>query len=135
MSRNAIATWSSAAIWIIGFLLAFVIPPTSKLIWVPDTLLLVGFFPVLFVWQPGWPWLVFGLGNIFIGFVLQVAFFLPDAGLPATMVPVRAHLAEYHVPMVWILTGIVSVIYGVIRTVKHLTIWVSKNARKGKQED
>jgi hypothetical protein len=135
MTRNAIATWSSCAIWILGFLLALVIPPSSKLIWIPDTLLLVGFFPVLFVWQPGWPWLIFGIGNMFIGFVLQVAFFLPDTGLPQTMVPVRAHLAQYHVPMIWILTGIGSTIYGIIRMVKHLTLWLKQKARKGKSPE
>ena len=121
-----IAAVLSAVLWTLGFFLAFVIQPTSRFIWIPDTLLLVGFFPLLMIWKPAWPWLVFGGCNLFIGIVLEVAKFLPDSSLPGEMRLVRAHLADYHAPLAWMFVGVVSIIYGVIRFFKGLYRWLSK---------
>jgi len=121
---HKIAALLSFVLWTLGFLLAFVIPPGSEWIWVPDTLLLVGFLPLLLSWRPAWPWLVFGFFNIFIGFVLQVAQFLPDTSLPGEMPKIRRHLAEYHVPLAWILVGALSVVYGLGRMIRGLIVRV-----------
>jgi hypothetical protein len=48
-SARKISAVLSAVLWTVGFFLAFVIPKTSPLIWVPDFLLLIGFFPLLFI--------------------------------------------------------------------------------------
>src|SRR5207302_1815663 len=105
-------------LWTLSFFLAFTISSQSAYIWVPDFLLLLGFAPLLFIWKPGWPWLVFGSLNIFIGFVLEVAKYLPEESLPADMRPVRQHLAEYHVGLVWILFGLAAFVFGSIRIIK-----------------
>lgn len=128
---HKMATISSAVLWILGFGLAFVIPPGSPLIWLPDFLLLTGFIPVLLIWRPGWPWLVFGGLNFFIGFVLEAARWLPDNQLPAEMVRVRMHLAEYHAPLVWMFVGAVSSIFGCIRITKNL--YRKMSARNGQR--
>ena len=112
-ARN-IAAFLSAMLWTASFFLAFVIPSNSPYLWLPDTLLLVGFVPLLLVWKPTWPWFVFGVCNVVIGFALAVARYLPDADLPAHMPKVRQHLAEFHVPLVWILLGAASMIYGAL---------------------
>lgn len=126
-----IAAVLSTVLWMVGFFLAFVISPKSPYIWVPDTLLLLGFFPLLLVWKPAWPWLVFGVCNLFIGFVLEVAKYLPDAELPSEMRLVRAHLAEYHSANSWMFIGLVALIYGVIRLIKGWLRWInSKRAKK-----
>lgn len=111
--RN-IAAIVSTLVWTAGFFLAFVIPGGSPYLWLPDTLLLAGFVPLLLVWRPIWPWFVFGVCNVVIGFVLAVAQYLPDADLPRDLPKVRQHLAEFHVPLIWILFGIGSLAYGVL---------------------
>jgi len=125
-----LAAWGSALIWTASFILTFVIPGGSPQIWVPDTLLLLGFVPLLFVWKPAWPWLVFGFCNIGIGFVLAVTPFLDDSLLPGEMPAVRRHLAEFHVPLVWVLLGAASIVYGLVRLAKSLVSWLL--ARRGR---
>ncbi|HEY9788376.1 MAG TPA: hypothetical protein V6D17_23505 [Candidatus Obscuribacterales bacterium] len=128
------AAISSAVLWVAGFALAFVIPPRTPFIWVPDFLLLIGFIPLLWVWRPSWPWIVFGVLNVIIGFVLLVAFYLPDGDLPRQeMVTLRRHLAEYHSPYTWMLTGIGATVYGFIRMIKNIVLWVK--ARKAKNKN
>lgn len=125
-----LAAYGSAAIWTASFFLAFVIPPGTPMIWVPDTLLLLGFVPLLVIWKPAWPWLVFGSCNLGIGFVLAVAPFVEDSMLPGEMSAVRHHLAEFHVPLVWILLGTASVVYGLVRLVKSLIAWLASRSRR-----
>lgn len=120
----------SALLWTAGFFLAFVIAPSSPYIWLPDFLLLAGFFPLLMIWKPAWPWIVFGVCNVFIGFVLEVAKFLPDRELPPEVRLVRGHLAQYHEPMTWMFVGVVSVIYGLVRLIKGTMRWLKERQRK-----
>jgi hypothetical protein len=108
----------SLILWVLGFGLAFVIPPLSYFYWVPDALLLIGFWPLLLVWRSGWPWIAFGILNIVIGFVLEMMMFLPDTNFTIEMKLVRKHLAEYHCALVWILIGAASFIYGLFRFTK-----------------
>jgi len=128
-----IAALVSMILWILGFALAFVFPTGSPWIWVPDALLLAGFFPLLFAWKPGWPWVVFGLLNVVIGFFLLVAFYMQSNQFTPEMVAVRNHLAEKHSPFTWMFFGVVSTIYGAIRMIKNLIIFIKKKSAQAKQ--
>jgi len=123
-AKRKIAAIVSAVLWTLSFFLAFVISPKSPYIWMPDTLLLIGFAPLLFIWVPAWPWFVFGVFNLFIGFVLEVAKFLPDKSLPGEMPRIRQHLADYHVPIAWMLVGLASIIYGLARVGRSWIRWL-----------
>lgn len=152
ISASKIAGIVSAVLWIVGFALAFVIPADNPLMWVPDALLLIGFFPLLFFWKPSWPWLVFGVSNIIIGFVLLVGTFIPVDTLTTEMnkareqliaqkspyvsffseastqqmAHVHTHLVKQHSPWTWMIIGIASTIYGIIRMVKNMIKWAAK---------
>jgi hypothetical protein len=151
MSASKIAGIVSAVLWILGFALAFVFPSDSPFMWVPDALLLIGFFPLLIFWKPSWPWLVFGFLNVVIGFILLVASFLPVETLTTEMAKARqqlteakspyasvfsetsteqmahvhTHLAKQHSPWTWMIVGIISVIYGIVRMIKNTIKWAA----------
>jgi hypothetical protein len=120
--RHQISAIISGLVWTIGFFLSFVIPVNSPFIWTPDFLLLAGFFPLMSMWRPIWPWFVFGLLNCFIGMVLETARFLPDNLFPADIVTLKHHLAAYHVAVVWILVGAGALFYGALRLVRGLIV-------------
>lgn len=152
MSASKIAGIVSAVLWILGFALAFVIPAENPLMWVPDALLLIGFFPLLFFWKPSWPWLVFGILNVVIGFVLLVGTFIPVDTLTTEMKKAReqltaqkspyasvfsetsteqmahvhTHLVKQHSPWTWMLVGVFSTIYGIVRMIKNMIKWAAK---------
>jgi hypothetical protein len=152
MSASKIAGIVSAVLWILGFALAFVIPADNPLMWVPDALLLIGFFPLLFFWKPSWPWLVFGVLNVIIGFVLLVGTFIPVETLTSEMnkareqltaqkspyasvfsesstqqmAHVHTHLVKQHSPWTWMIIGIVSTICGIVRMIKNMIKWAAK---------
>lgn len=130
-SRQAkIAGWLACFLWVAGFGLAFVVPPSSPFIWVPDTLLLVGFLPLLFIWRFSWPWLIFGFFNLAIGFILLTIEFIPDSSFPAEVVKGKHHLAEYHEPMAWMIFGVFTFVYGMIRMVKNIVLWSMARAKQ-----
>jgi len=152
MTASKIAGIVSAVLWIVGFALAFVIPADNPLIWIPDALLLIGFFPLLFFWKPSWPWLVFGILNVIIGFVLLVGTFIPVDTLTgemkkareqltaqnspyasvfsetstAQMAQVHTHLVKQHSPWTWMLIGVFSTVYGLVRMIKNIFKWAAK---------
>ena len=152
MTASKIAGIVSAVLWIVGFALAFVIPADNQLIWIPDALLLIGFFPLLFFWKPSWPWLVFGILNVIIGFVLLVGTFIPVDTLTgemkkareqltaqnspyasvfsetstAQMAQVHTHLVKQHSPWTWMLIGVFSTVYGLVRMIKNIFKWAAK---------
>lgn len=126
-----VAAIASTVLWILGFALAFVVPANSPFGWVPDGMLLVGFFPLLYAWKPGWPWVVFGVLNTIVGFLLLVAFYIPDTNFTRDMIIVRKHLAEQHSPYTWMVIGIMSTIFGMVRMAIHLFQWIRlKTAKK-----
>lgn len=157
MSASKIAGIVSAVLWILGFALAFVVPADSPFMWVPDALLLIGFFPLLIFWKPSWPWLVFGFLNVVIGFILLVATFLPVETLVSEMAKARqqlteakspyvsvfseatseqmahvhTHLAKQHSPWTWMIVGIISVIYGIVRLIKNTIKWAAAKRKTG----
>jgi hypothetical protein len=123
-SRKAkVAGILSCVLWVLGFALAFVIPPTSPFIWVPDTLLLTGFLPLLFIWRFSWPWILFGLFNCGIGFILLFIEYIPDSAFPAEIAKGKQHLVQYHNWMAWIIFAVLTFIYGVIRMGKNIVLW------------
>jgi hypothetical protein len=127
---HKLAAILSCLLWTAGFFLAFVVPAGSPSIWVPDTLLLLGFIPLLLVWKPAWPWFAFGIFNIFIGFVLLVAQFLPESSLSGDLPKVRKHLAELHVWLVWVAFGLAAIIYGSLRLLKSGVCWLISRHRR-----
>lgn len=131
-NKHRPATILSLVFWVVGFALAFVIPPLSKFYWVPDALLLIGFWPLLFVWRPAWPWCLFGILNVLIGFILEMMVFLPDTNFTTEMKLVRKHLTEYHCALAWILIGFVSLAYGLFRSVKAIVFYLRNKMAKDK---
>lgn len=125
----------STVLWLLGFLLMFILQKDSQLMWLSDALLLIGFWPLLFVWRFSWPWIIFGASNVLIGFILLVAFYLPDSSFVGhpEMITARHHIMEYHSPWTWMVIGVISTIYGVIRMVKNIVIWY--RARRKKTSD
>lgn len=127
-----IASIVSCVFWVGGFALAFVIPPGNPFIWVPDTLLLVGFLPLLLLWRFSWPWIVFGLFNFGIGFVLLLLECIPDDAFPAQLHAGKHHLAQYHDWRVWELLGFLAFVYGAGRMTKNIVLWsIARSKRKG----
>lgn len=117
---------ASAVIWIVGIALAFVVPSTSKFIFVPDALLLLGFFPLLYLWKYSIPWLVFGALNFGIGILLLVIQLSDDSLFPKDLLPPKHHLAQYHPPIVWYVTGTIAFIFGAGRLIKNVYLMIRK---------
>lgn len=132
--RTRIGTILSTVLWAVGFVLLFVIKPDNPLVFLSDTFLLIGFWPLLFAWRAGWTWLVFGLLNIFIGFFLELAKFLPTDTMTPTMQAAyeqaKTHVICVHPALVWILIGAASALFGLVRI--GITIWRYLKSRKSK---
>jgi uncharacterized membrane protein len=130
VKRTKTAGMISCVLWILGFALSFVIPGKSAYSWVPDTLLLVGFFPVMFVHPAGWTWLVFGILNVAIGFILEIGYQLPDDVFPVEVNILRKGLQATHPTLVWILLGAICTVYGVFRIIKTVVRFIRHRASK-----
>lgn len=115
-----ILNWTATIIWIWGFALAFIIPPKTKYIWVPDTMLLLGFWPILWQWKLSLAWIIFGILNVFIGYILQFSNYVPTEKMTQAMLLAREHIINQHSPLAWILVGAVSVVFGVLNLAKNL---------------
>ncbi len=116
----------SAFLWVAGAAAMFFIDSKSKCPWLPDFLLLVGFCPLLFYWRPSWPWFLFGILNIVIGVELSLARLLPLTAFPSYLLAVRQYLIEHHPIDPWLLVGLTSILYGVLRLVKNLVLRFNK---------
>jgi hypothetical protein len=123
----------SCVIWVAGIALAFMIPPKSPFIYIPDTMLLLGFFPLLFLWKYSWPWIVFGLLNIGIGILLQVIEYSPDNLFPADLLKPKHHLAQYHPATVWWFTGLIATLFGFGRLTKNIVVMIRRKNSKPAQ--
>jgi hypothetical protein len=127
--KGKIAGAVSTIAWVVGFVLTFAIPAGNRFVWLGDALLLIGFWPLLWLWRPSWPWMIFGVLNMAIGFLLEVAYFLPDTTFTYEMKVVRNHLKEQHSAITWILIGFVSTVFGLIRAVRQIWSWFAARAR------
>ena len=129
-ARAKTAGLIACVLWVLGFVLSFIIPGNSTFTWVPDTLLLVGFFPVLFVHPAGWTWFIFGILNAAIGFILEVGYQLPDDVFPVEVNTLRKGLKATHPTIVWILLGGVCTLYGAFRITKTVIRFIRKRTSK-----
>lgn len=128
--------------WVIGFILPFVIPARSRYVWVSDCFLLLGFWPLLFIYRAGWTWIVFGLLNILIGFFLefnkQIPYYLEgstfwtaeELALKPQFMQVQQHIADMHPCLPWILIGAASTVHGIFRVLKTIVLFIVKLAKK-----
>jgi len=120
--RRNIAGWSAVALWGLSIILSFSIPPSSQYIWVPDSVLLVGFFPLIWICPFSLVWLAFGILTAFIGSFLLLLTNIPDTALPLETVAIKKHLALYHPYWSWILAGLFVTICGAIRLT--INVWL-----------
>ncbi|MFA7336690.1 MAG: hypothetical protein WC028_07870 [Candidatus Obscuribacterales bacterium] len=109
---SLIATLLSTALWILSIILAFQIPATSRLIWLPDSLLLLGFVPLLVLSKQSWLVLLFGLSNAFIGFFLLVLVHLESDKFVGEVLLMKQHLVTMHSPWAWLTIGLLTAIWG-----------------------
>ena len=130
-----VATIGSTAMWVMSIVLAFVIKPGESLAFVPDALLLLGFFPLLILWRRGWLTFLFGLFNALIGFFLLVLQYLDDDKFTGPMQLMRNHLLSMHCSWTWIILGLVALIWGASSMAVSLVRWVVRWRAKKSQTD
>lgn len=116
-------------LWTASLIASLIIKPGSAYIHLPDALLLAGFLPLLVAAKPAWPWFVFGILNVVIGFALQTSECIPAGTLPKESLPIKEHLKEMHVPIVWILFGLLALACGIIKIIGGLISWLMKKGR------
>lgn len=125
---------ASAVLWTLGFVLPFVLPPNSNLSWIADFLLLLGFFPLLWLYPAGWPWLVFGILNVFTGALLEIGYHIPVESVPKALAKTfqasRDMIQSTHPTLVWILTGAVCALFGLFRMTKHMIMFIRNRSTK-----
>jgi len=99
---------------------------------VPDAFLLMGFWPLLFASRTRWLWLLFGVLNIFIGFVLLVIRYLPndDFRSDKRILATKLHLVEYHEPFAWMTVGVLSAATGLVLLTISLVSWLVRVKKK-----
>ncbi|MBP9093388.1 hypothetical protein KBI23_20370 [bacterium] len=112
--KSLIATVLSSALWLLSIFLAFQIPATSPLIWLPDSLLLLGFVPLLVLSRQSWLVLLFGLSNAFIGFFLLVLIHLESDKFVGELLLMKQHLVTMHSPWAWLAIGLLIAVWGAI---------------------
>lgn len=113
-SKSLVATVLSTALWLLSIVLAFQIPATSALIWLPDSLLLLGFVPLLVLARQSWLILLFGLSNAFIGFFLLVLANLESDKFVGEVLLMKQHLITMHSPWAWLCLGLLIAIWGAV---------------------
>lgn len=124
------ATILSTALWVISIIAAFQIHPENRLIWLPDALLLLGFVPLLLLWNRGWLTFLFGLCNSFIGFFLLVLAYLESDKFTGQALAMKEHLIQYHSPWSWILIGLMATAWGGVQTLYVLSRLLIKMSRR-----
>lgn len=125
-NRKKIAGWIACGLWAVSILLSFLIPTSSALIWVPDAVLLIGFFPLIWICPYSFVWLLFGILTTFIGSFLLLLTNIPDSAMPLDTHAIKHHLAEYHPCWSWMLLGLLVTIAGVIKFVANMIKRFSK---------
>lgn len=113
--KHKVATVISCLIWILSIVLSFMIPPSSAYIWVPDAILLLGFFPLIFICPYSLVWIAFGILTSFIGFFLLLLTNIPEAALPLDTHKIKQHLEEYHPCWSWMLIGLFGTVSGFVK--------------------
>ena len=119
-TSKRISVIGSAVIWVLGILAAFAFKPPSPFISISDGMLLLGFFPLLYLWRFSLPWIFFGAFNLAIGIFLLLLTLLNDSYFPQQLWVPKHHLAEFHPYMMWLLAGAASLLFGVLRLAKNM---------------
>lgn len=135
-----IAGIASTIMWICSFVLLVTFKAGDKNVWISDALLLTGFWPVLFVYKAGWTWFIFGILNMAIGFILEVARQLPEevftkAALTSEMMQTKEHVLTMHPCMPWIIIGFFSSLFGAARIIRTIFKWCMKLNKAKKQSE
>jgi hypothetical protein len=126
VGKGKISAIASTVLWTLGFGLCFVIPAKSTFSWVADFFLLLGFFPLLYLYPAGWPWLIFGVLNFAIGAVLEIGYQIPASYFTPEVNKMRIMLQGTHPTLVWLLVGVACAIFGIFRMVKNTIIFFRK---------
>ena len=130
LGKGKISAIASTVLWTLGFGLCFVLPPNSNLSWIADFLLLLGFFPLLWLYPAGWTWLIFGILNMGIGVILEIGYHIPAESFPPDVNKARLMLQATHPTLVWILLGLVCTLFGIFRMVKNTILFFKRRANK-----
>jgi hypothetical protein len=126
----------SALIWIISFGLAFLIPPPSILICLPDALLLIGFFPLLLSVRSPWLWFIFGVIDAFIGIILLIFLSSPQEELIRLHIfEANRHMQSYHPYYVWVIIGMLSATIGIWQLLYKLSKWLLFRFKRNNQSN
>jgi hypothetical protein len=125
-----VAGLAATILWVLGFLLTCILPPRSTFVWTGDALLLIGFWPLLWIWRPGWPWLVFGVLNLAIGCILEISYYIDASTFTKEMIVVRDHLRDSHSALTWMFIGIISAVVGIVRMIRHLFQFIANKSKK-----
>ncbi|MBX9687238.1 MAG: hypothetical protein K2X27_11085 [Candidatus Obscuribacterales bacterium] len=133
-SRKKIAGLSALLLWVLSIAFSFAIPPSSEQIWLPDAILLVGFFPLLWICPFSLVWLAFGILTTFIGAFLLLLSCIPDASMPAQSVSIKHHLAEYHPCWTWMILGLIATVAGAIKSLISLSKILLNKAKKQREQ-
>lgn len=128
--KSLVATVLSTALWLLSIVLAFQIPATSALIWLPDSLLLLGFVPLLVLARQSWLILLFGLSNAFIGFFLLVLAHLESDKFVGEVLLMKQHLITMHSPWAWLYLGLLIAIWGAAASTIDLVKLVKRLLRR-----
>jgi hypothetical protein len=129
IGRGKTSAIVSTVLWTLGFGLCFVIPANSRFSWVADFFLLLGFFPLLYFYPAGWPWLIFGVLNFAIGAVLEIGYQIPASYFTPEVNQMRIMLQGTHPTLVWLLVGIACAIFGIFRMIKNGIIFFRKRRK------
>ncbi len=141
-----IAGTLSMVLWIVGFVLPFALTKDSPYVWVSDTFLLIGFWPLLFYNKAGWTWVVFGVLNIVAGFGLELvqhlvpnipeSFWTPEKlAYKPWFMNMHHHITDMHPCLPWIIIGALSTVYGIFRITKTIIKFIIKQTKKGTSDN
>lgn len=119
-ARKKIAGWTACGIWGLSIILSFAIPTSSPFIWIPDTVLLLGFFPLIWICPWSLVWILFGVLTTFIGSFLLLLINIPDSAMPPETHSIKKHLEEFHPWWSWMLLGLFVTVCGVIRLIVNV---------------
>jgi len=123
----------AAIMWVIGIILAFKIPPSSNFIWLPDALLLFGFYPLFISSKSPWLWLIFGFIDIFISGILLIAASAPPEELTRLHVlEMNNHMQSYHPYYTWAIIGFISTFIALIQLALQIIKWFANKLLKNK---
>ncbi len=128
-----VATILSTLLWVLSLVLAFQIPGGSKDIWLPDTLLLLGFLPLLMLWRQSWLTLLFGIFNGLIGFFLLILINLESEKFVGQVLAMKEHLTSMHSPWAWLSVSLIAVTWGAVACVIDLIKFGRSSLQSQKQ--